>query len=157
MGSSIVIDFVPLQDNTSIIGFALCIVIDCDQCFLGPDDLEVGCKYISKTDNHRRNFHWTLQRVHNAYDCNSNNMLDWSSDLVFIWHLFAREITRGDVFEFYLRQPTAAFGKDRVKQCGISVLYHQDATYFIERAPRKNINSDTNEPHPKRIKFSKFF
>ena len=142
MGSSIDIDFASLQYNTSVIGFGSCIVIDCDQCFLDIDYFEVGCEYYFDEENDfSKKLCSTLKRrydIHFDDDSNlENNILDWSSDLVFIWHLYDRRNATWALFKFYFRQSNGSFGKDRVKQCEIPVLFRQDANElnFIEHVP----------------------
>ncbi|PON97908.1 TIR-NBS-LRR-like protein [Trema orientale] len=160
MGPSVHVNFSPLRHNTSFIGFALCIIVDFDQRFSDPEYLDLGFKYHFKPSYLSRKYDWTLQTPHNAHsDSNlENNILDWSSDHVFVWHLYEDDYyyrnATGCFFEFNLGQSSAS-SKHEVKQCGIRMLFRQEAKEldFIEHVLGGNINSETNETHPKRIIF----
>ncbi|PON95610.1 TIR-NBS-LRR-like protein [Trema orientale] len=110
------------------------------------------------------------QRRHDAYshddsDSNSDSEnameLDWSS-CVFIWHLYEDNYyeyhgATGASFDFYIDgQTNAAFGKQRIRKCGVRMLSLQDAREFgiLKYVPGENSNSNTIEPHHKRIKLS---
>ncbi|PON67910.1 TIR-NBS-LRR-like protein [Trema orientale] len=147
MGSSIDVSLSPLPQSIDFLGFALCIVVDIDHCFSDPKHFDIGCKCRFKTDNGEiAKYDWTLQKEHVAHsDDDSNlesNVLDWSSDLVFIWNLYTNCLgyyfPTGAVFEFYVRQSVSEDSKLRIKQCGIRKLFRQDARKldFIEHVPR---------------------
>ncbi|PON46060.1 TIR-NBS-LRR-like protein [Trema orientale] len=108
------------------------------QCFSDPNRLDLGCEYHLKTYYGESIKHrWTLRRRHDARSNDDsyleNYILDWSSDHVFIWNLYwdhKYDYATGVSFEFYLGQSNSAFGKDLVKQCGIRMLFRQDAKEF---------------------------
>ncbi|PON51569.1 TIR-NBS-LRR-like protein [Parasponia andersonii] len=108
----------------------------------------------------------SLQFRHDAYadddsDSKSDMELDWSS-YVFIWHLYENDYydyhgATGASFDFYVDgQTNAVFGKQRIRKCGVRMLSLQDAREFgiLKYVQGENSNSNTIEPHHKRIKLS---
>ncbi|PON46057.1 TIR-NBS-LRR-like protein [Trema orientale] len=127
------VDLSPLR-KTNFLGFALCMVVNFDRCFTGPDKLELDCECHFKTscDEISHKYHWTLPRGDEARSDHDDSklektILDRSSNLVvFIWHCHRSDcsISGHATIEF------ATFGNHIVKKCGIRPLFRQDAVQF---------------------------
>ncbi|PON46055.1 LRR domain containing protein, partial [Trema orientale] len=138
MGSSMFFNIFLLRDRNFLknyLGFAICIVVNFDQCSSDPDRLELDCECHFKYKHHEKishKYHWTLPRGRDAHsddDDDSNlekNILDRSSDFVFIWQYFKRDYIIYD----YVTIEFATFGNHSVKQCGIHPLFRRDAVEF---------------------------
>ncbi|XP_062079253.1 disease resistance protein Roq1-like [Humulus lupulus] len=144
VGSSIEVNLVPSSDNYfSFLGFALCIVVDFDPSTSNPGVEDLSCEYIFKmSDGQSSKLCSTLPRQKATFDSDgdsnvdNNDILDWSSGNVFIWYLYQKDnwnylsgVDKAS-FEFYFGESNDSIGKERIKQCGIRLVYRQDAKEF---------------------------
>ena len=152
MGSSIDIKFSPhCHNNTSLLGFALCIVFEYERRdTFGYHNYRMRFRcvhdYKIPYGNSRRH-RWTWE---NQVLMDIGHRLDESD------HMFMQYFRDYDIyydateasFEFYLEavdcNTSVILGKFKVKKCGVCMLYRQDADVFIRR---EHGFSDVEEPH----------
>lgn len=166
--SSIDIELPPNWHNNSFIGFALCAVVG-EHTFGVRFQFEVKCEYYFKTKNGRSpKFHCQFpQKMQSdpmvfAKIPKSDHMLMWYKyedypdyrDAAEVSFKFSFTFKRSGGYKFLLWSQY-----ERIRRCGIRLLYLQDAEEFgiVHNAKPDGdatVGSDTCEPHTKRPQFS---
>ncbi|XP_062079957.1 disease resistance protein RPV1-like [Humulus lupulus] len=149
VGSSIEVNLVPSSDNYfSFLGFAICIVVDFDPCTSNPDVVDLNCEYHFRSNDGQSSKFCSIPPTQKAThdsdgdsNVDNNDILDCSSGTVFISYLYRKGIWRflskvdKAFFEFYFGESKDSIGKGRIKQCGVRLVYRQDAKEFDRAEP----------------------